>query len=131
MLNIYCDGVFDLFHKGHLLHLKKIKELFDEKIFLIVGVIDDQTSIRYKRKPIFNKNQRKEILNSCIYVDKVIVTNMLHMTKQFIVQSKNRNVLTKLLVNLNKGAFFNGDTPRFMFLDGPIIVHGQRNTIHI
>ena len=54
-----------------------------------------------------------------------------HITKQFIAQSKNRNVLTKLLVKLNKGAFFNGDTPRFMLLDGPIIVHGQRNTIHI
>ena len=53
------------------------------------------------------------------------------LTKQFIAQSKNRNVLTKLLVKLNKGAFFNGDTPRFMLLDGPIIVHGQRNTIHI
>ena len=53
------------------------------------------------------------------------------MTKQFIAQSKNRNVLTKLLVKLNKGAFFNGDTPRFMLLSGPIIVHGQRNTINI
>ena len=54
-----------------------------------------------------------------------------HLTKQFIAQSKNRNVLTKLLVKLNKGAFFNGDTPRFMLLSGPIIVHGQRNTINI
>ena len=27
-----------------------------------------------------------------------------HLTKQFIAQSKNRNVLTKLLVKLNKGA---------------------------
>ena len=100
MINIYCDGVFDLFHKGHLLHLKKIKELFDEKIFLIVGVIDDQTSIRYKRKPIFNENQRKEILNSCIYIDKVIVTNMLHITKQFIEDNK---------IDYIVHAFFNKD----------------------
>ena len=41
-------------------------------------------------------------------------------TKQYIIQSKSRKRLTKLLVNLNKGGFFSGDTPRFMLIDGPI-----------
>ena len=36
------------------------------------------------------------------------------------IQSKYRKRLTKLLINLNKGGFFNGDTPRFMLIDGPI-----------
>ena len=41
-------------------------------------------------------------------------------TKQHIIQSKYRKRLTKLLINLKKGRFFNGDTPRFMLIDGPI-----------
>lgn len=84
MLNIYCDGVFDLFHKGHLNHLKKIKEYFSEDIFLIVGVINDEESEKYKRKPIFPEQKRKRILENCIYVDKVIITDMLIVTEEFM-----------------------------------------------
>ena len=54
-----------------------------------------------------------------------------HLTKQYIAESKYRNILSKLLVSLNKGGFFNGDTPRFMLLDGPIRIYGQRNSTHI
>ena len=89
MLKIYCDGIFDLFHKGHLLHLNKIKKMFNEEIFLIVGVIDDVTATNYKRKPIMNQETRKEILESCIFVDKVIITDILNITKKFI---KDNNI---------------------------------------
>ena len=84
MLNIYCDGVFDLFHNGHLNHLKKIKEYFSEDIFLIVGVINDEESEKYKRKPIFSEQKRKKILDACIYTDKVIITDMLIVTEEFM-----------------------------------------------
>ena len=46
-------------------------------------------------------------------------------TKQYIAQSRNKNSITKLLRSLNKGSFFNGDTPRFMLIGGPITIHGQ------
>ena len=54
-----------------------------------------------------------------------------HLTKQYIAQSTNKNALTKLLKNLNKGGFFNGDTPKFMLISGPITIYGQRNTRNI
>ena len=54
-----------------------------------------------------------------------------HLTKQYIAQSTNKNALTKLLKNLNKGGFFNGDTPKFMLIGGPITIYGQRNTRNI
>ena len=54
-----------------------------------------------------------------------------HLTKQYIAQSTNKNTLTKLLKNLNKGGFFNGDTPKFMLISGPITIYGQRNTRNI
>lgn len=84
MLNVYCDGIFDLFHKGHLNHLKKIKEYFSEDIFLVVGVINDEESEKYKRKPIFSEQKRKKILDACMYTDKVIITDTLIITEEFM-----------------------------------------------
>ena len=84
MLNIYCDGIFDLFHEGHYLHFKKIKDYFDEPIFLMVGIIDDRSATKYKRKPIMNEDKRYNVVDSCIYVDKTIITNMLIINKDFM-----------------------------------------------
>lgn len=84
MLTVFCDGVFDLFHYGHLNHLKQIKNNFKEPIHLIVGIIDDKTATIYKRKPIFNENMRKEIILSCKYVDSVILMNNLNIHENFI-----------------------------------------------
>lgn len=84
MLNIYCDGVFDLFHIGHLKHLQKIHNYFSEDINLIVGLLNDEISTNYKRKPFFDENKRYEILNSCVYSNKVILIDFLTITEDFI-----------------------------------------------
>ena len=68
---IYCDGVFDMFHYGHLEHFKKIKELFP-KCYLIVAIMDDISTKEYKRTPIFNFDVRYKFCNSCKYIDKAI-----------------------------------------------------------
>jgi cytidyltransferase-like protein len=47
-MRIYCDGIFDLFHKGHLEHFKKIHQYFKVPIHLIVGIISDKVAINYK-----------------------------------------------------------------------------------
>ena len=49
MKTIFCDGIFDLFHRGHLRHLEKIRQHFDEPIYLIVGVTNDVNSKKYKK----------------------------------------------------------------------------------
>ena len=53
-LIIYIDGIFDLFHFGHIELFKKCKNLFP-KVILIVGVIGDKIATLYKRKPILLK----------------------------------------------------------------------------
>ena len=68
---IYCDGVFDLFHHGHLKHFKMIKDQFPG-CFLLVAVMDDKSTEEYKRKPIYNFDFRMNLCNSCKYVDKVL-----------------------------------------------------------
>ena len=52
---VFIDGVFDLFHRGHLESLRKAKEFFSGPVELIVGIISDQDATSYKRKPIYNE----------------------------------------------------------------------------
>lgn len=63
----YLSGTFDLFHVGHLNLLRRAKQQCD---YLIVGVHD---SGKWKGKDTFIPlEERKEIVSSCKYVDKVV-----------------------------------------------------------
>lgn len=87
-MRIYCDGIFDLFHKGHFNHFKKIHELFNESIHLIVGVISDNVSRNYKRLPIMNEQQRLKMVLSTKYVDEAFITDTLIIDENFLNQQK-------------------------------------------
>jgi cytidyltransferase-like protein len=82
-MRIYCDGIFDVLHRGHFEHFKKIKLLFDN-VHLVVGVISDKVSEGYKRKPIMNEKQRCAMVGSLLYVDEVFLTDMLSVTETFL-----------------------------------------------
>ena len=69
---IYIDGIFDLFHRGHLESFKQIKDIYKD-CFLIVGVVSDEDAMSYKREPIISYEDRCEIIKSIKYVDKVII----------------------------------------------------------
>ena len=63
----YLSGTFDLFHIGHLNLLRRAKQNCD---YLIVGVHSDG---KWKGKETFIPlDERKAILRSCKYVDKVV-----------------------------------------------------------
>ena len=66
------NGVFDLFHVGHVRLLKRAKDMFKE----VVVVIDsDELVMQEKRKPIFSQNERLEIINACRYVDDALIVD--------------------------------------------------------
>lgn len=66
----YTTGVFDLFHIGHLNILKRAKEQCE---YLIVGVSTDECVQAYKhRTPVIPFEERKAIVESIKYVDKVV-----------------------------------------------------------
>jgi cytidyltransferase-like protein len=84
MVRVYCDGIFDLFHNGHLKHFEKIHSLFENNVTLIVGIIDDKTTELYKRKPMFNESQRLKILQSVQFVQECFITNVLKVDEEFL-----------------------------------------------
>ena len=87
MPRIYIDGIFDVFHIGHIDCLNKCKN-FRTNSELIVGVIGDNDAEEYKRKPIFNENDRYKIINSLRIVDEIIFPAPLIITKDFIKKHK-------------------------------------------
>ena len=74
------DGVFDLFHVGHIDAIKQCNQLGTS----IIGVISDHDAEKYKRKPIINESHRVEMVRSCKYVNDVIYPAPLQLTEQFI-----------------------------------------------
>lgn len=67
----YTDGVYDLFHVGHLNMIQTAKKYCD---YLIVGVHGDAVVQEYKKRlPIINENDRKRIIESIKGVDKAVI----------------------------------------------------------
>ena len=84
---VLVKGTFDLFHIGHLNLIKRAKEQCD---YLIVGV---HPNASHKGKETFIPfEERKEIIKSCKYVDKVIdslpedsdIWDLYHYDKLFV-----------------------------------------------
>lgn len=69
MKRIMTYGTFDLLHYGHINILKRAKSLGD---YLIVGLSSDEFNELKGKKSVMSYEERKEILESIRYVDKVI-----------------------------------------------------------
>jgi len=64
--------VFDVFHIGHLRHLKKAKTFGD---YLIVSITPDKYVNKGPNRPIFNEKYRAEVINNLWFVDEVIIND--------------------------------------------------------
>jgi cytidyltransferase-like protein len=69
---VYVDGVFDLFHPGHLSFLRKAKAAGGAGARLVAGVISDEDAA-WKRKPIMTFEERRAMLEACSVVDAVVL----------------------------------------------------------
>ena len=87
MIRVYIDGIFDLFHRGHLESLKQAKYV-DENVYLIVGVISDKDAQDYKRLPVISQEDRTEIIKNFEIVDEVIENAPLIITEDFVCRNK-------------------------------------------
>jgi len=69
---VFTNGIFDILHIGHVELLKFAKNLGDK---LIVGINSDRSTrlLKGNNRPIYTEHERKTILESIRYVDKVII----------------------------------------------------------
>lgn len=98
-VRIYIDGIFDLFHRGHIDVLRKAKE-FRKNSTLIVGIISDNDATEYKRKPIYNEEDRYLLVSSIKYVDEVVFGSPLILTKEF-VKKHNIDIILHSFSNIS------------------------------
>lgn len=69
MKRVITYGTFDLLHVGHIRLLARARQLGDE---LIVGLSTDEFNRLKHKNSFFSYEERKEILESIRYVNKVI-----------------------------------------------------------
>lgn len=69
-IKVYCDGVFDMFHFGHMRMLKQIKDLFPN-VYLVAGVCSDVDIGKNKGSRIMSDTERIESVKHCKWVDQI------------------------------------------------------------
>ena len=75
------DGVFDLFHVGHLEAIEQCAQLGDR---VIIGVTGDLDAANYKRPPIVAEDARTAIVQALQHVDRVVCPCPLVVSKAFM-----------------------------------------------
>jgi len=65
MTRVLATGTFDILHPGHILYLRKAKELGDE-LFVIIS---RDSMVQHKSKPILPEQQRLQVVQALEMID--------------------------------------------------------------
>ena len=84
-VRIYADGVFDLFHLGHMRQLEQAKTAFPDT-YLLVGVTGDAETHKRKGLTVLTGAERAETLRHCKWVDEVLPNCPWVVTKEFLAE---------------------------------------------
>jgi choline-phosphate cytidylyltransferase len=83
---VYCDGIFDIFHLGHMRMLQQAKHSLGDarKVFLLVGVCSDELTHKFKGKTVMNHQLRCQSVSHCKWVDEVVPEAPWVLTTEFL-----------------------------------------------
>ena len=89
---VWTNGCFDIIHRGHIELLKFCKSLGDR---VVVGLNSDKSvrSLKGDGRPLVNQEDRKIILESIKYVDKVLIFD--EATPYNIIKSVKPDLIVK------------------------------------
>lgn len=89
---VFTNGCFDIIHPGHIELLQKAKDL---GTYLIVGINSDNSvrNIKGSKRPIFQAEDRKKILESFRWVDEVFIYD--DLTPLNLIKKIKPDVLVK------------------------------------
>jgi glycerol-3-phosphate cytidylyltransferase len=69
-VRVLCVGCFDIFHYGHLLHLKASAAMGSE---LVVGITRDRSVDKGVGRPLYPEKHRLEIVRGLWFVDRAFL----------------------------------------------------------
>ena len=82
---VYMDGVFDLFHVGHVEAIYQCAKLGNR---VIIGITGDLDAAQYKRPPIISQYNRIAVVQAMKYVDQIICPCPLIVTEEFMIEHR-------------------------------------------
>ncbi|CDK26035.1 unnamed protein product [Kuraishia capsulata CBS 1993] len=86
-IRIYADGVFDLFHLGHMRQLEQAKKCFPN-VELVCAIPNDVETHKRKGLTVLTDKQRYETLRHCKWVDEVIEDAPWVVTLEYLKEHK-------------------------------------------
>lgn len=134
---VYCHGVFDLLHIGHIKHFQKAKTFGD---ILVVSLTSDQHVNKGPGRPFFNENLRLEALKSLSVIDYVVINNnpdsaniIEHLKPDFYCKgieykNKKKDITKKIYKEINILKKNNG---KIIFTDEPTFSSSKLINSHI